>query len=57
MSRRDSHQPDGLVGDQTLHPAGKLREFDPIGGAGLAQSAGHVHADGLLITSSWAISP
>jgi hypothetical protein len=26
MSRRDSHQQDGLVGDQTLHPAGKLRE-------------------------------
>jgi hypothetical protein len=26
MSRRDSHQQDGLVGDPALHPAGKLRE-------------------------------
>jgi hypothetical protein len=57
MSRRDSHQQDGLVGDQTLHPAGKLRE-STRSAVLILLSRRDVHADGLsLITSPRAISP
>jgi hypothetical protein len=44
LSRTTGTSIRGRAGD----PAGQLCELDTVGGAGLVQQVGHVHADGLF---------